>query len=254
MLERLSERELLDAGMAGFTQVALASDIPGVARNLDPDLINPWGFSETNQGQFRISANGAGNAPLLTAGGREIGQAVLLQPPLGSPPGTTTTPNGNVANTTSDFVISDDGKSAPASVIFSTEDGTIIGFNPKVDSKEGILVAQASDGAVYKLLAEASNSKGNFLFATDFHNGKIDVFFGSSSMAASRAPAPRACGASPSATATATPILIRSTSPPASITRMTASSARSRRCRRKSRRTPRHPWRHRRSRRRLSPS
>jgi uncharacterized protein (TIGR03118 family) len=113
---------------------------------------------------------------LLSAQGKEIGKAVLLQPPLGSPPGTTTTPNGQAVNTTPDFVISDDGNSAPASVLFSTEDGTIIGFNPKVDPKEGLLVAQATDGAVYKLLAEGSNSKGNFLFATDFHNNKIDVF------------------------------------------------------------------------------
>jgi uncharacterized protein (TIGR03118 family) len=176
MLESLEQRCLLDAGATGFVQTNLTSDIPGLAAHTDRDLINPWGFSETPQGQFRISSNGAGNAPLLNAQGREIGKAVILQPPLGSPPGTTTTPNGQAVNTTSDFVISDDGKSAPASVLFSTEDGTIIGFNPKVDPKEGLLVAQATDGAVYKLMAEGSNAKGNFLFATDFHNNKIDVF------------------------------------------------------------------------------
>ena len=132
MLESLEQRCLLDAGMTGFVQTNLASSIPGLAAHTDKDLINPWGFSETPQGQFRISANGAGNAPLLSAQGKEIGKAVLLQPPLGSPPGTTTTPNGQAVNTTPDFVISDDGNSAPASVLFSTEDGTIIGFNPKI--------------------------------------------------------------------------------------------------------------------------
>lgn len=176
-LEHLEDRRLFDAG--GFAQTALASSVPGLAAHVDKDLINPWGFSETPQGQFRISANGTGNAPLLNAQGAELGNAVLLPPPLGSPPGTLTTPNGQVVNTTSNFVISEDGRSAPADVIFSTEDGTLIGYNPKVDAKQGILVAdQSATGAVYKLLAEGSAGGANYLFATDFHNNKIDVFNG----------------------------------------------------------------------------
>jgi uncharacterized protein (TIGR03118 family) len=174
-LERLEGRCLPDAG--GFVQTALASSVQGLAAHFDKDLINPWGFSETPDGRFRISANGAGNAPLLTARGVELGKAVNLPPPLGSPPGTTTTPNGQVVNTTSDFVISDDGRSAPATTIFSTEDGTIIGFNPKVDAREGILAADESQtGAVYKLLGSGSVGTNNYLYATDFHNNKIDVF------------------------------------------------------------------------------
>src|SRR5262249_19953808 len=38
---------------------------------------------------------------------------------------------------------------------------------------------QATDGAVYKGLALAQVGGQNFLFATDFHNGKIDVLDGS---------------------------------------------------------------------------
>ncbi len=175
-LESLEERSLLDAGTAGFIETNLASDLKGVAAHTDVNLINPWGFAETPGGQFQVAANGSGDTIRLDARGKTLGQDVVLQPPLGSPPGATTTPNGTVLNTTSDFVISDDGNSAPAEFIFSTEDGTLVAFNPNVDPKEGILAAQATDGAVYKLLAEASNSMGNFLFATDFHNGKIDVF------------------------------------------------------------------------------
>ncbi|HEX5442367.1 MAG TPA: TIGR03118 family protein [Pirellulales bacterium] len=174
-IEGLEDRRLFDAG--GFVQTALASSVAGLAPHMDSDLINPWGFSETPQGQFRISANGAGNAPLLNAQGAEVGKALLLPPPLGSAPGTLTTPNGQVVNNTSDFVISLDGRSAPADVIFSTEDGTLIGFNPQVDSKQGILVAdQSASGAVYKLLAADTVGTNNFLYATDFHNNKIDVF------------------------------------------------------------------------------
>ncbi len=174
-LETLEDRHLLDAG--GYVQTALAASVPGLAANQDKDLLNPWGFSETPDGRFRISANGAGNAPLLTAQGVELGQAVALPPPLGSPPGTTTTPNGQVVNTTSDFVISRDGRTAPANTIFSTEDGTLIAYNPAVDRREGILVAdQSATGAVYKLLGAGSVGGANFLYATDFHNNKIDVF------------------------------------------------------------------------------
>ncbi|HEY7315359.1 MAG TPA: TIGR03118 family protein [Gemmataceae bacterium] len=175
-LESLERRDLLDAGMAGFVVTNLLSDLHGVAAHFNADLVNPWGFAETAQGQFQIAANGSGDTLHVNARGDVIPPVAVLQPPLGSPPGTTTTPNGTALNTTSDFVITDDGKSAPAEFIFSTEDGTIVAFNPMVDPKEGLLVAQSSDGAVYKLLAEASNAKGNFLFATDFHNNKIDVF------------------------------------------------------------------------------
>lgn len=176
MLEGLEDRCLLDAGI-GFVQTNLVSDIRGVAAHTDRDLINPWGFAETPQGQFRVSANGAGNSPLFNAEGDSLGKAILIPPPLGSAPGTKATPNGAVFNTTSDFVITDNGRSAPATIIYSTEDGTIAAFNPKVDSKQAVLAAdQSSTGAVYKLLAMGSNSQGNFLFATNFHNDTIDVF------------------------------------------------------------------------------
>lgn len=172
-LEGLEERSLLDA--SGFIVTNLLSDLPGVAEHRNIHLINPWGFAETPQGQFQVAANGSGDTLHINAKGKVI-STTILQPPLGSQPGTTTTPNGTFLNTTKDFVISDDGKSAPAKFIFSTEDGTLVAFSPQVDKKEGILVAQSSDGAVFKLLAEASNANGNFLFATDFHNNKIAVF------------------------------------------------------------------------------
>jgi uncharacterized protein (TIGR03118 family) len=175
-LESLEDRNLLDAS-AGFVQTALASNIPGVAAHTNRDLINPWGFAETPGGQFIISANGTGEQLTLIARGQTVKPPVADPPPLGSAPGTTTSPNGTVLNTTTDFVISDEGKSAPATVIASTEDGTLVAFNPKLDKTHAFLVAdQSATGAVYKLLALGSTSQGNFLYATDFHNDKIDVF------------------------------------------------------------------------------
>jgi len=175
-LESLDRRCLLDAG-AGYVQTGLASSVAGLTEHTDRQLLNPWGFSETPDGQFRISANAAGVAPLLDAHGNVEGPSVVIPPPAGSPAGTTSTPNGNVVNTTNDFVISDGTHSAPATVLFSTEDGTIAGWNRAVNKTQAVIGAdQSGNGAVYKLLAMGSNAQGNFLYATNFHNGTVDVF------------------------------------------------------------------------------
>jgi uncharacterized protein (TIGR03118 family) len=173
-LECLEDRNLL---AAGFVQTALASDIPGVAPNTNPDLINPWGFAETSGGRFIVSANGSGEQLPLNAAGAPLAPPIVDAPPAGSPPGTTTSPNGTLLNTTEDFVIHDGDKSAPAQVIASTEDGTLVAFNHELDPTHAFLVAdESATGAVYKLMAMASTPRGNFLYATDFHNDKIDVF------------------------------------------------------------------------------
>src|SRR5438309_11866610 len=75
-LERLDDRCLLDAGM-GYVQSNLASDVPGLAPNTDRKLINPWGFSETSDGQFRVAANGSGRGILLDAQGEKSGADII---------------------------------------------------------------------------------------------------------------------------------------------------------------------------------
>ncbi len=173
-LECLEDRNLLDAG---FVQVALASDIPGLAPNTDRNLLNPWGFVETSAGQFRVAANGSGRGILLDAQGEKSGADIIIPPPAGSPSGTTSTPNGIVSNTTSGFVITIKGRSAPATLLFSTEDGTIAGWNPTLSQTRAVIAAdQSGNGAVYKLLTLGTNAQGTFIFATNFHNGTIDVF------------------------------------------------------------------------------
>ena len=57
------------------------------------------------------------------------------------------------------------------------EDGTLSGWSPTVNGTQAILAADASGaGAVYKGLAIGSNGSGNVLFATDFHNGVVDIY------------------------------------------------------------------------------
>lgn len=174
--ESLEQRRLLSAA-ATFVETNLVSDIPGVAPHTDSVVVNPWGFTETPGGQFQLSDNGTGTAATFAADGTPLGAPIIIPPPPGSPAGTTSTPNGQLDNTTSDFVISEGGRSAPATVIFSTEDGTIAGFNPAVDPFKAIIaVNQSASGAVYKLVTMASAGGVNYLYASNFHNGTVDVF------------------------------------------------------------------------------
>src|SRR5205823_6588266 len=81
-------------------------------------------------------------------------------PPAG---GTSAAPTGVVFNgTTTDFVVSGSGTSAPARFIFATEDGTISGWAPQTGLHDAILEVDnsanpsADNGAVYKGLALSS--------------------------------------------------------------------------------------------------
>jgi uncharacterized protein (TIGR03118 family) len=173
-LERLDERCLLTGA---YLQTNLVSDIPHLARHTDPNLVNPWGLSASPDGKVRVSDNGTGLSTLYTGNGTALPQVVTIPPPAGSPPGTTAAPTGNVLNKTSDFVIRAGHRSGPATFVFATEDGTLSGWNPAVNRTDAILtVDNSASGAVYKGLAPGRNARGNFLFATNFHAGTIDVF------------------------------------------------------------------------------
>jgi uncharacterized protein (TIGR03118 family) len=160
-----------------FQQTNLVSDIPGFAAHTDHNLINPWGVSLGADGLFRISDNGTGLSTVYDVAGRSRPGTIEIPLPAGATGEDHASPTGNVRNTTSDFVISEDGHSAPASVIFATENGTLAAWNPAVDKHNAIIAADnsASD-AVYKALTLGSNAQGNFIYATNFHNASVDVF------------------------------------------------------------------------------
>ena len=161
----------------GYEQTNLVSNIAGLAPNVDPKLINPWGFSETPGGKFWVAANGSGRSILFDAEGVRNRGDIIIPTPAGNPRNGSSTPNGVVPNTTPDFIISEHGRSARAILLFSTEDGTIAGWNPDVDKAHAVIAAdQSGNGAIYKLLALGTNTQGTFIFASDFHNGTIDIF------------------------------------------------------------------------------
>jgi uncharacterized protein (TIGR03118 family) len=60
--------------------------------------------------------------------------------------------------------------------IFATEDGILSAWNASLGASSMTVVDNSLSGTVYKGVAMASDGGANFLYATDFHNAKIDVF------------------------------------------------------------------------------
>jgi uncharacterized protein (TIGR03118 family) len=127
-----------------------------------------------------VSDNGTGLSTQYTGAGKQVPPAVAIPTPNGVK---TAAPTGNVFNGTIDFVISKNAKFFPSQFLFATEDGTISGFSPNVDSTHAILVVDRSavkqkgfTGAVYKGLALATSGSGSFLFATNFRFGVVEKF------------------------------------------------------------------------------
>jgi uncharacterized protein (TIGR03118 family) len=191
----------------------LVADNPGLLDNngivhsafiIDPHLVNPWGVAESASSPFWVADNGEGASTLYRVpdGSAAVSmvQMVFSIPGPGDPLGQTGTPTGAVFNTDiagQGFRIVGVDKNghaaaAPATFLFATEDGTIVGWNPGINPSGfdpgkagtyGIIAVDnsanptAADGAVYKGLAIAKDSAGKtFLYATNFRAGTVEVY------------------------------------------------------------------------------
>jgi uncharacterized protein (TIGR03118 family) len=137
----------------------LVSDIDGVARITDPNLVNPWGLSFGPNTPAWVADNGT-NVSTLYSGGIRKSIPMTLKLVV-SVPGA---PTGTVFNGTGGFKVG----GAPAKFIFDTESGTVLAWN----SGTAAQVVATTPDAIYKGLAIA----GNLLYAANFHANKIDVF------------------------------------------------------------------------------
>jgi len=147
-----------------YSQQNLVSDLPGVAKFLDPDLVNPWGIAFSSGSPIWISDNGQGLATIYNGAGVKQGLVVSVPAPGGGQGA----PTGQVFNGGSGF--------NSDRFIFSTEDGTIAGWRGALGTTAELAVDNSGAGSVYKGLALAANGSNSYLYATDFHNGNVDVF------------------------------------------------------------------------------
>ena len=148
----------------------LVSDLPGMADHVDPNLVNPWGNAFSATSPFWIGNNHSGTSTLYDGTGTAIPLVVKIPTP--ADPNGQGAPTGVLFNGTTAFA-APNGK--VPTFMFCTEDGTIAGWYGGLTTAL-ILVDNSPAGAVYKGCAIGGTSAAPWLYAADFHNGRIDVW------------------------------------------------------------------------------
>ena len=175
---------------AQYLQRNLTGFQPGMGHFTDPSL-NGWGMASTPDGPFCITDTANGVATFYLPSGKPLPTQITIPSAPSQPLGPVGTPTGIAYNPTSEFVISKNGKSAPAVFLFNTLDGLICGWNPNVDSENAMIIVDNSGEPIpasYTGLALGQNSHGRpVLYAADsgagahpsLSNNRVDMFDGS---------------------------------------------------------------------------
>jgi uncharacterized protein (TIGR03118 family) len=166
-----------------YTQTNLVSNTSGVAPVTDPQLVNPWGLSRGSGSPWWVSDNVTGFSTLYNGAGAKQSLIVTIPP---SNPNNKQTPTGSPTGTifngsTTDFLLA---PGAPATFLFSTIDGTIVGWNATVGVAQGatppsthaMTVARTTDGSSYTGLTSAYIHGNRYLYAANFTKGSVDVY------------------------------------------------------------------------------
>jgi uncharacterized protein (TIGR03118 family) len=161
------------SGRAGnvYKVKRLVADQPGHAKATDPNLVNAWGLAAGPTTPWWVNAADSDVSTLYDGTGAIIPLVVDV---AGGP-------TGLVYNGSTDFTVTNASTSGPSVFLFSTEAGTINGWNPAVpapspSTRSFVVADRTSEDANYKGLAIASTPDGNMLYATDFHNARVDMF------------------------------------------------------------------------------
>jgi uncharacterized protein (TIGR03118 family) len=166
-----------------YTQVNLVSNVSGVAPVTDPSLVNPWGLSRSSSSPWWVSDNATGLSTLYNGAG--VKQSLIVTIPKADPNNKkfpAGTPTGTIFNgSLTDFLLAP-GK--PATFLFSTIDGAIIGWNATVGvapggappSTNAMVVAKTTDGSSYTGLTSAFIDGKLYLYAANFTKGRVDVY------------------------------------------------------------------------------
>ncbi len=173
---------------SGFSDTALVSDKTGVVAattTVDANLSNPWGVALAPGLPFWIADNNGNDSTLYSGtgaiqtdsitGSNEGGIAIPA-----SAAGVPANPTGQVYNGSGGFLIRTSAGQESALFIFDGEGGTIAAWAGGSGAAAVTVyddgVANGANHAVYKGLALGTVSGATFLYATDLHNNKVDVF------------------------------------------------------------------------------
>src|SRR5580704_14085308 len=157
--------------LAQYKLTKLTSNQTGKAKNTDPLLQNAWGMAYAPGAPFWVSDEWNGWSTLYDGAGVPQSLQVVVPSATGSGPGS---PTGLVYNGSTEFKID----TWTSLFLFSTLDGTIQGWSHFEPSQTLIAVNNSANKASYTGLAITSKSSGNFIFAADTFNNKVDVYDG----------------------------------------------------------------------------
>jgi uncharacterized protein (TIGR03118 family) len=171
-----------------FADTPLVSDnsnVVATATTIDPNLQNPWGIAVAPGLPFWIADNNSNLATLYSGTGTVETDTITGSNSVGiaipaSAAGVQANPTGQVYNATGGFLISTPKGMESAQFIYDGEGGTIAawaadsGATTVTAYDDGII--NGANHAVYKGLAIGGVNGATFLYATDLHNNKVDVF------------------------------------------------------------------------------
>jgi uncharacterized protein (TIGR03118 family) len=156
-----------------YTVTNLVSDVPGAAALTDPNLVNGWGLARSPTSPWWVADNGTDKSTLYISNGTTISINPLVVGVDGGPSGAV------FAGIAGNFLVGTTAAPTtlqPANFVFASEDGMIRAW--RGGSTAALVTAHGGPDAIYKGLTIAQTDAGPMLYATDFHNARVDVFNG----------------------------------------------------------------------------
>lgn len=139
------------------------------AAHIDPLQINAWGLAWAPSGIAWVNSQGGHVSALYNGEGVAPRKPVNIPSPGGPATGN---PTGIVFNGSADFVISN---GQAARFLFVNLDGVLSGWNGAAGDN-AILIKDNSATSVYTGMAIGVSNGANYIYASDFRSGKIDVW------------------------------------------------------------------------------
>jgi uncharacterized protein (TIGR03118 family) len=144
----------------------LVSDKSARARTVDRRLVNAWGVASSPTGPWWTANEASASSTLYDGAGRKVSLSVSV---AGGP-------TGVVYHGGDGFLVSAGGASDPARFVYACEDGMLRAWTPTVptswSTQAVVVVDEAAEAAVFRGIAIA----GEHIYATDFHNARVDVY------------------------------------------------------------------------------
>jgi uncharacterized protein (TIGR03118 family) len=144
----------------------LVSDRQGHALHADAQLVNAWGLAASPTGPWWTANEASATSTLYSGAGRK--QLLTVRVAGG--------PTGVAWYAGKELRVSAGGVSDPARFVYACEDGKLRAWTPTVpagwSTQSEVVVDEAAEAAVFRGVA----IDGARVFATDFHNARVDVY------------------------------------------------------------------------------